>query len=178
MVADRRLVLSVTRRKLAGGVRWLVLAGAAFATANELTICGPTRAEDISVETLMDPGPLADKFFGSGNSPVTIIEYASMTCPHCGTFATTTFTQLRTRYIEQNKVRYIFREYPLNELAAAASMLARCAGDAGDDKYFNAVEKLLRQQTDWAESYIQPLMTFATKQLDFTNEKFNACLAN
>jgi protein-disulfide isomerase len=69
-------------------------------------------------------------------------------------------------------------------LAATASMLARCAGDKsvggeGPKKYFDVVERLLRDQNDWAEEeYIQPLMTFATKQLGFTNEKFKACLTN
>jgi protein-disulfide isomerase len=168
-------VLSVTRRKLARRVWLLAVASAAFATAGELTVIGPTRAEDISVETLMNPGPLADVVLGSKNGPVIIIEYASMTCPHCAAFAIETFPELKTRYIDTGKVRYIFREFPIDDLAAAASMLARCAGD---ERYFDVVETLLRQQNDWVEERIQPLMTFATKHLGFTNESFNACLTD
>ena len=80
------------------------------------------------LEELMRPGPLPDIVLGKADAPVTIIEYASMTCPHCATFNKTTYPALKTKYIDTGKVRFIFREFPLDELAVAASMLARCAG--------------------------------------------------
>ena len=73
---------------------------------------------------------------GDAKAPVTIIEYASMTCPHCAHFQETTFPELKKRYIDTGKVRYIFREFPLDNLAAAAFMLARCAGKDDIDKYY------------------------------------------
>ena len=82
---------------------------------------------------------------GNAKAPVTIIEYASMTCPHCAHFDETTFPELKKRYIDTGKVRFIFREFPLDKLAAAAFMLARCAGKT-TAKYFALIDTLFRQQ--------------------------------
>src|SRR5258708_3539698 len=83
---------------------------------------GPVSAE------LMAPGPLPEMSLGNAQAPVTIIEYASMTCPHCAAFHDKTYPELKSKYIDSGKVRFIFREFPLDQLAAAAFMLARCAG--------------------------------------------------
>jgi protein-disulfide isomerase len=123
----------------------------------------------------MQPGPLEEMVLGDPNAPITIIEYASMTCPHCAHFEQTTYPELKKRYIDTGKVRLIFREFPLDPLAAAASMLARCAGK---DKYFPLVETLFRQQEDWVvRNPIKPLLTIA-KRAGFTKAKFDECLEN
>ena len=115
---------------------------------------------------------------GDDKAPVTVIEYASMTCPHCAHFQETTFPELKKRYIDTGKVRYIFREFPLDNLAAAAFMLARCAGKDDKNKYFALIDTLFRQQRQWAvEKPIPPLLAIA-KQAGFTEKTFNACLAN
>jgi protein-disulfide isomerase len=112
---------------------------------------------------------------GSEKAPVTIIEYASMTCPHCAHFSATTFPELQKRYIDTGKVRFIFREFPLDALAAAGFMLARCAGK---DKFMPIVETLFAKQADWVvKEPIEPLKSIA-KQFGFTEESFNQCLAN
>ena len=90
---------------------------------------------------------LPDIALGSSDAPVTIIEYASMTCPHCAAFYANTFPDLKSKYIDTGKVRFIFREFPLDPLAAAAFMLARCAGD---DKRNAIVDLLFAQQKNWA----------------------------
>ncbi len=92
------------------------------------------------------PGRDGDVVLGSDNAPVTIIEYASMTCPHCAHFSETTFPELKKQYIDTGKVRYILREFPLDALAAAGFMLARCAGK---DKYMPLVETLFAKQDEW-----------------------------
>ena len=74
---------------------------------------------DPDVALLMEPGPLPDIVIGSASAPNTIVEYASMTCPHCAQFQTEVFPQLKTKYIDTGKVRYMLREFPLDNLAAA-----------------------------------------------------------
>jgi protein-disulfide isomerase len=132
-------------------------------------------AQTVSSAELMTPGPFPDRALGPANAPVTIIEYASFTCPHCATFATSTYPEFKKRYIDTGKVRFIFRDFPLDELAAAGAMLAHCAGD---EKYFDFVEALFQQQSRWAVNRPLPPLLALAKQAGFTEQSFNACLSN
>ena len=124
---------------------------------------------------LAQASPEGDIALGSDKAPVTIIEYASMTCPHCAHFSTTTFPELKKRYIDTGKVRFIFREFPLDALAAAGFMLARCAGN---DKFMPIVETLFAKQSEWVvKDPVPPLLEIA-KQFGFTKQTFDQCLAN
>jgi protein-disulfide isomerase len=126
----------------------------------------------------MKPEALPDLALGDDKAPVTIIEYASMTCPHCAHFQETTFPELKKRYIDTGKVRYILRDFPLDSLAGAAFVLAHCAGKDDPTKYYAMVDTLFRQQRQWAvEKPLPPLMAIA-KQAGFTEASFNACLTN
>jgi protein-disulfide isomerase len=130
---------------------------------------------EVSLAELMTPGPLGDQIMGATDAPVTIIEYASMTCPHCAHFHETTYPELKKKYVDTGKVRFIFREFPLDPLAAAGSMLARCAGK---DKYFAMIDALFAQQKDWVvQKPLQPMLAIA-KQAGFTQQTFDECLAN
>ena len=133
-------------------------------------------AQAPSAEELMNPGPLADAFQGKADAPVTMIEYASMTCSHCARFDTQVYPTLKSKYIDTGKVRYIMREFPLDPLAAAGFMLARCAGD---DKYFPMIDVLFKMQAQWAfvKEPIPALLDIA-KQAGFTEKTFDACLNN
>jgi protein-disulfide isomerase len=88
------------------------------------------------------PASLPDMALGPVKASVTIVEYASMSCPHCAAFEENVFPMLRSTYIDTGKVHFVFREFLLNIKAAVASMLARCiaADDAG--KFFDAIETL------------------------------------
>jgi protein-disulfide isomerase len=135
----------------------------------------PALADEPTAEELAQAGPAGEVVLGSEKAPVTVIEYASMTCPHCAHFSETTFPELQKRYIDTGKVRFIFREFPLDTLAAAGFMLARCAGN---DKFMPIVETLFAKQADWVvQNPIEPLKAIA-KQFGFTEESFNQCLAN
>ena len=116
-----------------------------------------------------------DIVLGSDKAPVTIYEYASMTCPHCAHFSATTFPELKKRYIDTGKVRFIFREFPLDALAAAGFMLARCGGK---DKYMAIIETLFAKQEDWIVKEPVPKLEDIAKQFGFTEDSFKACLAN
>jgi len=134
---------------------------------------GTAQAQTPSSVELMQAGPLGDVVVGKDDAPVTIIEYASMTCGHCATFHNTTYPELKKKYIDTGKVKYILREFPLDPLAAAGFMLARCAGN---DKYHAMVEMLFQKQKDWVvQNPIPPLLALA-KQAGFTQESFEACL--
>jgi protein-disulfide isomerase len=169
--------LSLTRRELLTAGAALAL-GAAAVTAGVLppfTSLAFAADTNPSPEDLAHAGPAGDIMIGSDKAPVTIIEYASMTCPHCAHFEETTLPELKKRYIDTGKVRYVMREFPLDALAAAGFMLARCAGP---DKYETVVETLFAKQPDWVtQKPIEPLMAIA-KQFGFTEDSFNACLAN
>jgi protein-disulfide isomerase len=135
----------------------------------------PATAQTIvPLDQLMAPGPLPDLALGSPNAPVTIVEYASMTCSHCAAFHETTWPALKTKYVDPGKVKFILREYPLEPLATAAFMLARCAGP---ERRNAIVDLLYTQQKDWAFGD-KPLEALASmvKQAGVSQADFETCL--
>ena len=135
---------------------------------------GPT---EVPVEDLMKPGPRGEITLGPPDAKVTVVEYASMTCSHCAHFTVDVWPEFKKKYIDSGKVHYIFREFPLDNLAAAASMLARCTGS---DKTMPFIEVLFEHQKDWAFGEGNPvpkLFEFA-KQAGFTQESFDKCLTD
>lgn len=133
--------------------------------------------EDPAVAVLMEEGPLADIVMGNADAPNVIVEYASMTCPHCANFYTNVFPEVKEKYIDTGKAKFVFREFPLDGLAVAASMLARCAGD---DRFYPMIDGLFETQETWAvpgEDGKEKLLLIA-KQAGFSQEKFDECLAD
>src|ERR1035441_9342838 len=170
--------LHITRREFCLSTATIALAAAVLGASVLPPFPSDALAEAVSTADLMKPDALPDLALGDDKAPVTIVEYASMTCPHCAHFQETTFPELKKRYIDTGKVRYIFREFPLDSLAAAAFMLARCSGETDSTKYFAMIDTLFRQQRTWAvEKPLEPLLAIA-KQAGFTQENFNTCLAN
>ncbi|CTQ52705.1 Thiol-disulfide oxidoreductase D [Roseibium album] len=161
--------MTQTRRHF---LKTTALATVAFGVA----AAAPSFAQSVDNDELLKPGPLGDKILGDENAPVTIVEYASMTCGHCANFHKGTWPALKTQYIDTGKVRFIFREFPLDPVAAAAFMLARCAPA---DKYFDIVDIMFEQQRTWAftDNPYQSLLDFS-KQIGFTQESFEECLTN
>jgi len=131
-------------------------------------------ATEVPVGELMAGEALPDLPIGKSDAPVTIVEYASMTCGHCAAFSATTFSELKSKYIDTGKVRYILREFPLDPLAAAGAMLARCAGD---DKRNAIVDLLFAQQKNWAFTQ-KPLEALSSllRQTGMGQASFDACL--
>jgi len=106
----------------------------------------PVRAQSAVAAAVAKPVSLPDIAIGSPNAPVTITEFASMSCPHCAAFGENVFPMLRSKYVDSGKVRFVFREFPLDIKAVAASMLARCIAADDAEKYLGAVEILFKQQ--------------------------------
>jgi protein-disulfide isomerase len=168
--------LPINRREFFQGVATVALI-AALGTA-ALPSLPAQAADDVSQAELMKPQALPDMVLGSDKAPVTVIEYASMTCPHCAHFAENTFPAFKKKYIDTGKVRYMLREFPLDPLAAAGFMLARCAGVKDKERYYAMVDTLFRQQLTWIVSKPLPALLSIAKQAGFTKESFDACLAN
>jgi protein-disulfide isomerase len=173
----QELPLTLTRRQLLTATAAAGLAGVGITGAVLPRFTGPVRADEAepTPADLAVQGPAGDVVLGSDQAPVTIIEYASMTCPHCAHFSENTFPELKKRYIDTGKVRYTLREFPLDPLAAAGFMLARCAGK---DKYMPIVETLFAKQQQWVVKDPVPPLKEIAKQFGFTEESFNQCLAN
>ena len=157
--------MRITRRDFVVSASALVAAAALFGSA--------PLAFAQSAEDLLKPGPLPDLVLGKADAPVTIIEYASMTCPHCANFHKTTYPALKAKYIDTGKVRFIFREFPLDELAVAASMLARCVGG---EKSIAMIDVLFASQDKWAVRQPIPILQQIAKQAGMTEKAFDECL--
>lgn len=149
----------------------------AFLACLSLAALAPAASADgekYDMNQLQVAGDLGDKSLGDPKAPVTVIEYASMTCTHCARFATTVFEPFKAKYVDTGKVHYIFREFPLDPLAAAAFALARCAPE---DKYFPTVNVLFQTQDAWA--FVDdpgPALYKVLAPMGFTENSFNACL--
>ncbi len=117
---------------------------------------------------------LGDRFLGKADAPVTVIKYASATCPHCANFHKQAFVALKKDYIDTGEVRFVFREFPFDDLALAAFMLARCAPK---EKYFPMIDVIYEQQKVWTRNPREELLKIA-KLAGFTEEKFDKCLRN
>ena len=111
-----------------------------------LVFAGSAMAQNSIAAAVARPVSLPDIVIGSAKAPVTITEYASMSCSHCAAFGENVFPMLRSRYIDTGKVRFVFREFPLDIKAATASMLARCISKGNSEKYLSAIETLFKLQ--------------------------------
>lgn len=123
------------------------------------------------------PAPAsAEMALGGRNAPLTLIEYASMSCPHCAEFHATTLQRLKEQYIDTGKVRLVFREFPLDQAAVMGAVLARCAGPA---RFFPFLDVLFRSQAQWVT---QPDLIGALTRLGelggVSAAQFQACLAD
>lgn len=122
-----------------------------------------------------------DLFLGDKNAPVTMIEYASLSCPHCAAFARESFERINKDYIKTGKVKFIFRSFPLNQAALVATMFAQCQSDQNQSdktaKYYSTIKALFKTQDSWAfsQDYSNRLQMIA--KLDgMSNENFQKCI--
>jgi len=168
------------------GLTWLsaVTVLAISAGAYVMMGGGPQQAQaqrvsdvPIAAAEMMKPGPLADIVLGKADAPVPVVEYFSMTCPHCRRFHEVVYPAFKKKYIDTGKAKLIMRAFPLNDLDSAAFMLSRCVSN---DKHYDVVGALLSKQREWDVRPKNPVPAlFAIgKQLGFTKATFDKCLTD
>jgi protein-disulfide isomerase len=170
----------LTKRQLLGGVA-VVAASAMLGSLADIAVANaaevPKPDGNVDMSAVLKPGSLPEMVLGKEDAKVTIVEYMSMTCPHCAHFATTTFPEIKKNYIDTGKARFIIREFPFDPRAAAAFMLARCAPP---EQYFPMVEMLFKQQAAWAATDVdgRAALLQMAKLAGFTEDSFTKCLTN
>ncbi len=171
----------MNRRKIVMGGGAVALLGAGAWALDFARIRGPLGAADAfaggsNPVQLAEAGEIFedDRVLGSAEAPITIIEFASMTCPHCATFHKNTWPQLKESWIESDKARFVFRHYPLDALALRASALAECFEGKS---FFAFVDILFATQSKWARSQ-DPLgaLKGLARQVGMDDATAEACL--
>jgi protein-disulfide isomerase len=158
-------------RRLAG----VVALAAAMTATGALAVDAPPPERTVDMAKLLQPGSLPEMAMGPADG-VAVIEYGSLTCPHCAVFSKDTLPQLKKEYIDTGKVHFIFREFSRNTLDVAGFVLARCLGD---DKSFAADELLFAEQDKWAfaDKPLEPLIA-AMRPTGMSKEQATQCLNN
>jgi protein-disulfide isomerase len=166
--------LIITRRALTAA---LSLTGfSLLAGFSPLRLITDAAAQGVSAADVAKPVSLPDMALGPANATVTVTEYASMTCPHCADFNEKVFPKIKSEYIDTGKIRYVFREFPLDIKAAAGSMLARCVAKDDAGKYFAVIDMLFRQQNDWVLKNTTETLMRIGKQAGLSGQQVEACL--
>lgn len=138
--------------------------------AADKALNGPSLAE------LMADGPLGERALGSANAPITVIEYASLTCPHCAHFQKEVFPRVKKELIDTGKIRFIVREFPIGHTSGAAAIINRCAPQ---DKYFSLFNAFLLRQPEWVSQEVRPDAIYSVaKSSGMSRETFDKCLTN
>lgn len=169
------LSLDMKKRALGVLILLVLIAGGGWFVFNQRVTPPPGDATPASASMGVPQVAAQEHELGNKEAAVTIIEYASLTCPHCANFNEKVFPELKKRYIDTGKVRYIFREFPREDLDLFAFMLVNCAGK---DKFFPFVDVLFRQQDKWLVRNPLPPLKSIAMQVGFSEESFEACSKN
>jgi protein-disulfide isomerase len=154
--------------------RRLFAASASLALLAPVALAQEAEAPPVDKVALAVAPAHGEMELGKPDAKVTIVEYASASCPHCAEFATVELPKFMKDYIDAGKVRLLFREFPHNDAAVGAFMVARCAPK---EKYFPLVDVLFKTQQTWVPNPLEGLKAIAL-QAGFTEETFTACLNN
>ena len=174
MKLDRRHFIAAGGAVAAAGALAFYGFGDDQLTGMQLPGLSQANAQGGDLASLHEAPALGERALGETDAPVTVIEYASATCGHCANFHNDSFPALKADYIDTGKVRFVFREFPLDELALAAFMLARCAPE---NRYFPIIDVLFEEQQSWTRNAREELLKIA-RMAGFTPESFEECLQN
>jgi protein-disulfide isomerase len=154
---------------------FVALTVAALEAFGTFSLPCPALADSALATLVAKPVSLPDMALGPANAPVNIVEYSSLTCPHCADFAENVFPMLQSKYIDSGKVHFVSREFPLEIKAAGASMLARCAAGGDAQKYFDAIGMLFKQQPALVEHTTDTLKAVGGK-FGMSEEAVETCV--
>ncbi len=138
---------------------------------------GPTADPALSQkDKIVEPGPLGEREYGSPNAPVTIVEYVSLTCPHCRNYHANVFPKLKRQYVNTGKVRYIIREFPIGRTAGTAALATRCAPPS---KHLSLTEAYLARQREWVAQEVRHDAIYRiAKSSGMSRAEFDKCITN
>jgi len=156
---------NVVKMTVVGAITLILAGSIAF-------LGGETQAQTLPPVEKMT----AERTLGNKDAAVTLVEYASLTCPHCASFHNGPWQTLKKEYVETGKIKFIYRDFPLDRVALAASMIARCAPE---DRYFGIIELMFKTQDSWRQSgNPQAALTNIGRLAGMSNETIQACLQN
>lgn len=143
---------------------------------------GPGAGDGVVIEGLPAPidDPLAraqegDMVLGDANAPVTMIEYSSLSCPHCAAFHANVLPEIKTNYIDTGKVKLVMRDFPLNRPAVEASLLAHCVSPMA---YWGMTEQLFKSQSGWVTENSTMMLATIAAAAGINSQDFQQCLAD
>ena len=171
----RLLAVIAALAVLGAGAMWLTTDRGSQTTANDLlgSAANAQEAADIDISTV------TEMQIGNPDAKVTVIEYASFTCPHCATFHNGPFKQLKADYIDTGKINFIYREVYFDRFGLWASMVARCAGP---DRFFGLTELIYAGQSEWARAGDPVMIADELRKIGrlagMDNATLDACLAD
>ncbi len=168
----KTIQVAINRRRfgaLLAGV--LAVTGLSAATA----VAAEDKPEYFPPKLLAKPYEVPDMALGKADAPVTIYEYASATCPHCADFHINEWPAIKKEYVDTGKVRFVFREFPLDQVALAAFMLTRCVAKDDNDKYHAVLGMIMKTQREWARNPRDGLMKIM-RMAGMDDKQFDACL--
>jgi protein-disulfide isomerase len=167
--------------------RFLLVAGAAAVAAGGYTLLAPnTKPSSLPVAPAFaqssgnaDTSMVAEMSIGNPDAKVTVIEYASFTCPHCRSFHETTFKNLKSNYIDTGKINFIYREVYFDRFGLWAGMVARCGGQ---ERYFGITDLIYKQQSEWTDGGDPAVIADNLRKIGRTaglsDAELNACLSD
>jgi protein-disulfide isomerase len=124
----------------------------------------------------MAEGPLGERALGNPNAPITVIEYASLTCPHCASFQRDVFPRVKKEFIDTGKIRFIVREFPIGRTSGAAAIATRCVPP---EKYFSLFSAFLLRQPEWVSQEVRPDAIYSVaKSSGLSRAEFDKCATN
>lgn len=144
--------------------------------AAAVTVMVMTAVPASAFEPVAVPEVYPERVLGDPNAPITIVEYSALTCSHCASFHTNTLPELKKAFIDTGKAKIVYRDFPIDNLALGAAVIARCVPE---QSYFPMIDMLFKNQGTWtrADNPLEALKGYA-RLAGLSSDKVDACIQN